>query len=91
MAGKPHPNFLRGGLKEGFVKTSAFGPGVPDVARKMITATKDKMIKGDYVIFKAGMKDNKGNVVVAKDSPQTELELEKMNYLIEGVIGAIPG
>ena len=31
------------------------------------------------------------NSMVAKDSVQTELELEKMNYLIEGVIGAIPG
>jgi len=25
-SGKPHPNFVRGGLKEGFVKMSAYGP-----------------------------------------------------------------
>jgi basic membrane protein A len=89
--GKPLNNFLRGGLKDGFVKMSAYGKAAPEKGRKAADAVKAQMMKGDYVIFKAGMKDNKGNVVVAKDSPQTELELEKMNYLIEGVIGAIPG
>ena len=89
--GKPLTNFLRGGLKEGFVKMSAYGAAAPEKGRKAADAVKAAMMKGGYVIFKAGMKDNKGNVVVAKDSPQTELELEKMNYLIEGVVGAIPG
>ena len=89
--GKPLNNFLRGGLKEGFVKMSPYGAAAPEKGRKAADAVKAQMMKGGYVIFKAGMKDNKGKVVVAKDSPQTELELEKMNYLIEGVIGAIPG
>ena len=34
QTGKPHPNFVRGGLKEGFVKMSAYGPMVPRRARK---------------------------------------------------------
>ena len=34
QAGKPHPNFVRGGLKEGFVKSSAYGPAVSDAAKK---------------------------------------------------------
>jgi simple sugar transport system substrate-binding protein len=34
MAGKPLVNFLRGGLKEGFVKPSAYGNVVSDPARK---------------------------------------------------------
>jgi simple sugar transport system substrate-binding protein len=89
--GKPLENFMRGGLKDGFVKMSAYGKAAPEKARKNVDSVKAQMMKGDFVIFKAGMKDNKGNVVVAKDSVQTELELEKMNYLIEGVIGAIPG
>ena len=85
--GKPLNNFLRGGLKEGFVKMSPYGAAAPEKGRKAADAVKAQMMKGGYVIFKAGMKDNKGKVVVAKDSPQTELELEKMNYLIEGVSG----
>ena len=45
---------------------------------------------GDYVIFKGPLKDNKGNVVIAAgvNRGQTDPELEKMNYLVEGVIGA---
>ena len=89
--GKPLNNFLRGGLKEGFVKMSAYGAAAPEKGRKAADAVKAQMMKGGYAIFKAGMKDNKGNVVVAKDAPQTDLDLEKMNYLIEGVIGSIPG
>lgn len=93
-AGKPHPNFLRGGLKEGYVKTSAYGSMVTDVAKKNADDIKSKMIAGSFDIFKGGsggLKDNKGNVVIAsgKTLKQTDLELEKMNYLVEGVIGSI--
>ena len=30
LAGKPLPNFVRGGLADGFVKMSAYGPAVSD-------------------------------------------------------------
>ncbi len=92
--GKPHPNFLRGGLKEGYVKTSAYGSMVTDAAKKNADDIKSRMIAGSFDIFKGGtggLKDNKGNVVIAggKTLKQTDLELEKMNYLVEGVIGSI--
>ena len=34
--GKPHPNFIRGGLKEGYVKMSPYGPAVSDAAKKSV-------------------------------------------------------
>ncbi len=91
QAGKPHPNFLRGGLKEGFVKMSAYGPMVPDAAKKQAEDIKAKMVAGSFDIFKGGLKDNKGAVVVpaGKSFKQTDVELEKMNYLVEGVVGAL--
>ncbi|MBB3640307.1 MULTISPECIES: BMP family ABC transporter substrate-binding protein [unclassified Variovorax] len=91
QTGKPHPNFLRGGLKEGYVKMSAYGPMVPDAAKKQADEIKAKMIAGSFDIFKDGIKDNKGAVVVpaGKVLKQTDLELEKMNYLVEGVLGSI--
>ena len=89
--GKPHPNFVRGGLKEGFVKTSAYGPAVTDAAKKAADAVKAKMIAGSFDIFGGELKDNTGKVVVPKGKvfKQTDLELEGMNYLVEGVIGKI--
>jgi len=93
-AGKPHPNFLRGGLSEGYVKTSAYGTMVTDAAKKNAEDIKSRMLAASFDIFKGGtggLKDNKGNVVIAggKTLKQTDLELEKMNYLVEGVIGTI--
>ena len=89
-SGKPHPNFLRGGLKDGYVKTSPYGPTVTDPAKKMADGIKAQMIAGKFDIFKGPLKDNKGNVVIAAGATlkQTDLKLESMNYLVEGVIGS---
>jgi simple sugar transport system substrate-binding protein len=89
--GTPHPNFVRGGLKEGFVKTSAYGPMVTEAARKNADAVKAKMMAGGFDIFVGELKDNTGKVVIPKGKTlkQTDLELEGMNYLVEGVVGKI--
>ena len=89
MAGKPLVNFLRGGLKEGFVKPSPYGKAVSDPARKAADAIKAQMVKGDYVIFKGPIKDNAGKTVVAGGTAQKQTDpvLEQMSYLVEGVIG----
>src|SRR5678815_4908725 len=57
-SGAPHPNFVRGGLKDGFVKTSALGPAVKPDARKKIEDVKTAMMKGGYTVFKGELKDN---------------------------------
>lgn len=90
QSGKPHPNFLRGGLKDGYVKMSPYGAMVTDAAKKDADAVKAKMMTGSFDIFKGPLKDNKGNVVLAagKTYKQTAIELEGMNYLVEGVIGS---
>ena len=90
LAGEPLPNFTRGGLAEGFVKMSPLGPAVTDAARKNFKSAYDEMMKGNFAIIKGPLKDNKGNVVVAagKAYPETAIELESMNYLVEGVVGA---
>jgi simple sugar transport system substrate-binding protein len=88
-AGKAHPNLIRGGLKEGFVKMSAYGPMVPEAARKQADAVKAQMVAGTFDIFKGPLKDNKGNIAIpaGKSIKQTDPVLEQMNYLVEGVIG----
>ena len=64
---------------------------VSDAAKKDADATKAKMTAGNFDIFKGPIKDNKGNVVIAagKTHKQTALELESMNYLVDGVLGSI--
>ena len=90
-SGKPHPNFIRGGLKEGYVKMSAYGPAVSEAARKDADAVKARMVAGTFDIFKGPLKDNKGKEVIpaGKALKQTDISLEGMNYLVEGVVGSI--
>jgi simple sugar transport system substrate-binding protein len=91
QSGAPMNNFLRGGLKEGFVKMSPYGKAVPDAARKKADGIKSVMLKGDFAIFKGPLKDNTGKVVVPAGTAlkQTDIVLESMNYLVEGVIGKV--
>ena len=91
QAGKKIPNFSRGGLAEGYVKMSPFGAALSEAGRKNVTAVKAEILKGGYSVFKGPLKDNKGNMVVAagKSLPETAIELESCNYLVEGVIGSI--
>jgi simple sugar transport system substrate-binding protein len=88
--GEAPGNFVRGGLKEGFVKMSPWGPAVPAEARAKADAVKQQMLGGTYVIFKGPLKDNKGNSVIAGGTSlvQTDPVLESMNYLVEGVVGS---
>jgi basic membrane protein A len=91
MAGKPMVNFLRGGLKEEFVKTAAYGKAVPEAARKQADATRAQMMKGGYVIFKGPLKDNTGKTAIdaGVKHQQTDVALEQMSYLVEGVLGKV--
>ena len=90
LAGGTIPNFVRGGLKEGFIKMSPLGPAVSDASRAQFEATKAEILKGGFAVIKGPMKDNKGNVVATAGQAfeETDVKLESMNYLVEGVIGA---
>jgi basic membrane protein A and related proteins len=88
-AGKKIPNLVRGGLKEGIVKPSPYTAQVSEEAKKAADAVKGKFMEGTFVIFKGPLKDNTGKVVLpeGKSLPQTAIELESMDYLVEGAIG----
>ncbi len=83
-------NFVRGGLAEGFIKMSPLGPAVSDASRKQFEATKAEILKGGYAVIKGPMKDNKGNVIAkaGESFVETDVALESMDYLVEGVIGS---
>ncbi len=90
-SGKPHPNFVRGGLKDGFVKSSPYGSMVPEAAKKQAEGVRAAMLKGAFDIFKGELKDNTGKVVIPKGTAlkQTDPVLEGMNYLVAGVVGKV--
>jgi simple sugar transport system substrate-binding protein len=83
-------NFVRGGLKDGFVKMSPLGPAVSAEGRKKFEATLAEIMSGKFSVFKGPIKDNKGNVIVTAGTAFAEdaIELESMGYLVEGVVGS---
>lgn len=89
QSGQPMNNFLRGGLKEGFVKMSPYGVGATAAAKTKADTIKLAMLKGEFDIFKGGLKDNKGAVVIPAGTvlSQQDPVLEQMNYLVAGVVG----
>jgi basic membrane protein A len=93
--GEAIPNFYRGAFKEGLIKQSPYGPKVSAEARKYADDVKTKLTAGQYVIFKGPLKDNTGKIVVASGSEliqtnATNLQLESMHFLVEGVQGSLP-
>lgn len=90
QAGEPIPNFVRGGLAENFIKMSPFGPAMSEAARTQFEATRAEILAGGFSAFKGPMKDNRGNEIVAAGQAfkESDVELESMNYLVEGVIGS---
>jgi simple sugar transport system substrate-binding protein len=91
LDGKPMINFLRGGLKDNFVKMSAYNANVSAAAKQKADGVKAQMLAGKFAIFKGPIKDNKGNTVIPASTTlsQTDGVLEGMNYLVAGVIGQV--
>jgi simple sugar transport system substrate-binding protein len=91
--GKAWPHLVRGGLKERIVRNSPYGTAVSEKARKQADAARDKFMSGTFVIYKGPIKDNTGKTVIAagESHGQTDVWLESMNWLVEGVIGSTTG
>jgi basic membrane protein A len=89
-AGKPLDHLVRGGLKDGFVKNSPYGPAVSTETKAAADAAKAKIMSGELVIFQGELKDNAGKVVIGGGAqmPQRDPALESMSYLVEGVVGS---
>ncbi|SLN15346.1 BMP family ABC transporter substrate-binding protein [Roseisalinus antarcticus] len=90
QAGEPIDNFVRGGLAEGFIKMSPLGPAVSDAARAQFEATRAEIEAGGFAAIKGPLNDNRGNVIAAAGEAfvETDIALESMDYLVEGVLGS---
>jgi simple sugar transport system substrate-binding protein len=93
LEGKQWPHLVRGGLKERIVRNSPYGKAVSEKARKQADAARDAFMSGNFVIYKGPIKDNTGKTVIAagQSHSQTDVWLESMNWLVEGVIGSTTG
>lgn len=91
--GKTIPNLVRGGLKEGIVKSSPYGAVVSSEARARAEVARARFMDGSMIVYKGPIKDNQGKIVISSGTgyEQTDIWLEKMDWLVEGVIGTTKG
>jgi simple sugar transport system substrate-binding protein len=89
--GQPWAHLVRGGFKEGFIKMSPYGAAVTDEARQKAEAARAAFVAGTFVVYRGPLKDNTGKEIIpaGKEYSQTDIELEKMNYLVEGIKGSV--
>jgi basic membrane protein A and related proteins len=84
------PNFVTGGYDKDYVRSSPFGAGATPEAINAATTAIQTMKNGD-AIFVGPIKDNTGKPVIPAGTiygPYAH-ELERSDYLVEGVIGSI--
>ncbi len=89
MADKFKPALLRFGVKDGIVDLSPFGASVPKEVQDEVTKVKQDIIDGKIKPFQGPIKNQAGEIVIPGEQPDT-ITLEKMDYLVEGVVGTIP-
>ncbi len=88
-AGKTPPNFLTGGYEADYVRNTPFGAGASEPARKAALAAIDGLRKRE-AIYVGPLKDNKtGKIVIDKTYDNLDPYLDKMDYLLDGVVGSI--
>ena len=78
-----------GGVKEGLIRVGDFGPRVPKAVQDEVLARQKDIAAGKLHPFRAvaDVRDNQGNVVIAKGSVLRDEQILQMNWLAEGVQG----
>lgn len=86
------PAITFGGLKDGFIDFAPYGPAVtPEIIAK-VEEVKATIADGSFDMFAGPISDNAGNVVIAEgDTVAFESRIDCCQWLVEGVVGEIPG
>jgi basic membrane protein A and related proteins len=85
--GEKLPNTFFGGYDKDMVMSTPFGAGASEKARNAANAAIAEL-KAGKPIFVGPIKSNKGVVVIDKSYGNYDPFLDKMNYLVEGVVGS---
>jgi basic membrane protein A len=89
--GEKPEHLVRGGFSSGYIKMSPYGSAVSAETKAKAEEAKQKLTDGSLVVYAGPLKDNTGKEIVAADKKfaQTDIALESMNYLVQGVKGKI--
>lgn len=86
--GQKLPNTFFGGYDKDMVRSTPFGAGATEAARKAATEAMAEL-KAGKPIFVGPIKSNTGKVVIDKTYGNYDPFLDRMNFLVEGVVGSV--
>ena len=89
--GEKPQHLVRGGFSSGFVKLSPYGAAVSAELKTKAEEAKAALTAGTLVVYQGPLKDNAGKEVIPAGTKQaqTDITLESMSYLVEGVKGKL--
>ncbi|NDP40231.1 MAG: BMP family ABC transporter substrate-binding protein [Rhodoferax sp.] len=81
-----------GGVREGMIKVTGFGSKVPKAVQQEVLARQKDIAAGKLHPFHAtqAVLNNAGQEVIAKGQTLSDVQILKMNWLVQGVQGQLP-
>jgi basic membrane protein A and related proteins len=79
-----------GGLADGMVGLSPYGPMVTDDIKKMVAQKQRIIAKDGRAVFAGPVQDQNGKIKIKAGQKMTDQELLSFNWFVEGVDGTIP-
>ncbi len=81
------PQSYYGNLADGYINLLELTGVAPEGAKEKIEEVKAQMVAGEFNPFTGEIKDQAGNIVVAKGEKLDREKIWQMNYLVQGVEG----
>ena len=72
------------------IQLAPFGKAVTPEVKKQVEAKEKEMKSKDFYPFQGPVVDQSGKTQIPKGTNPTPTELEKTDYLVQGVVGKIP-
>lgn len=90
IAKTPFEHTVIGGMTEGFVGLSEFGPAASDEAKGAALAAAEGLRSGSIKIYQGPLKDNEGNVRINDGEAYSygDSFIDGIDWLVEGVAGS---
>lgn len=90
FAGSKYDGVFRVGIEDPTIAIAPFGKAVSADTKAKVEAAEAEMRSGALKAFTGPIKDQSGKVVIPAGESPSATELEKTDYLVEGVVGNIP-
>ncbi|MDR3685023.1 MAG: BMP family ABC transporter substrate-binding protein [Geothrix sp.] len=91
LAGTWKSGSVWGGLKDGFIKMAPMSAAVPKDVQAQVKKLEAQIVAGKLHPFTGPVVDQGGKVRVPAGQTISDLDLEKMDYYVQGVASKMPG